>query len=92
MTKMGKLAAACVAVLCAFGVVAGSLPAEYQEVAYVDSTGAEWIDTGVVINENHELQFKVAALTLSQYRGPFGTYTSEAANATRLCCGGEAQT
>lgn len=85
MNKLCKFAAACAAVLCAFGAVAGSLPAEYQEVSYVDSTGAEWIDTGVVINENHELQFKVAALTLSQYRGPFGTYTSESANATRLC-------
>ena len=84
MNKLGKFAAAGAAVVCAFGAVAGSLPAEYQEVAYVDSTGAEWIDTGVTNRETYQLEFKVAVLTLNKYCGPFGTYTSESANSTRL--------
>ena len=84
MSKLGQFAAACAAVVCAFGAVAGSLPADYQEVSCVDSTGVEWIDTGVVINENHELQFKVAVLTLSGYKGPFDSYSDSTSNFTRI--------
>ena len=84
MNKLGKFAAACAAVLCGFGASAGSLPAEYQQVEYVQSDGSQVIDTEVVINENHELRFKYAMLQIDAYKGPFGSYVSENNNATRV--------
>ena len=84
MSKLGKFAAACAAVLCGFGALAASLPEGYQAVEYVDSSGTQWFDTGVVVNENHEFRFKYAILSCKEYRGPFGSYVSESANATRI--------
>ena len=84
MNKFVKFAAACAAVLCAFGAMAASLPEGYQAVEYVDSTGTQWFDTGIVVNENHEFRFKYAILSCKEYRGPFGSYVSESANATRI--------
>ena len=87
---MKKLMVALCACVCALGMfvgndaLAGFLPPEYQEVEYVQSSGSQYIDTGVVINENHELQFKYAMLAISAYKGPFGTYQSETHNATRV--------
>ena len=87
------------AVLIAAGVAAwGSpvelttLPNEYQQVEHLESNGSQWIDTGVVINENHELQFKYAMLVCTEYRGPFGSYVSESANTTRLMANNGSQT
>ena len=84
MYKAGRSVAVCAALLWGACASAGSLPADYQEVSCVDSTGVEWIDTGVVINENHELQFKVAVLTLSGYKGPFDSYSDSTSNFTRI--------
>ena len=84
MNKFVKFAAACAAVLCAFGAGAALLPVEYQEVEYIQSDGSQVIDTEVVINENHELRFKYAMLQIDAYRGPFGSYVSENNNATRV--------
>ena len=83
---MMAVAAACAAVGMFVGndALAGFLPPEYQEVEYVESTGSQFIDTGVVINKDHELQFKYAMLSISAYKGPFGTYQSENHNATRV--------
>ena len=87
---MKKMMAAVATSVCALGLfvgsdaVAGSLPSEYQEVEYIESTSGQFFDTGVVINENHELQFKYAMLAISAYKGPFGTYISDDHNATRV--------
>ena len=83
---MMALCAACAVVGMFVGndALAGFLPPEYQEVEYVESTGSQFIDTGVVINKDHELQFKYAMLSISAYKGPFGTYQSENHNATRV--------
>ena len=48
MSKLGQFAAACAAVLCGFGVEAAELPAEYQEIEYLQSSGTQYINTGVV--------------------------------------------
>ena len=48
MNKLGRFAAACAAVLCAFGAEAAVLPAEYQEIEYLQSSGTQYINTGVV--------------------------------------------
>ena len=87
---MKKMMAAVATCVCALGLFvgsdasAGSLPSEYQEVEYIESTSGQFFDTGVVINENHELQFKYAMLAISAYKGPFGTYISDDHNATRV--------
>ena len=46
MTKLGKFAAAGAAVVCAFGTMAALLPAEYQEVEWIESTGSQCVNLG----------------------------------------------
>ena len=84
MNKFSRFVAACAAVLCVFGAEAALLPDGYQAVEYVDSTGTQWFDTGIVVNENHEFRFKYAMLSINAYKGPFGSYVNEGSNATRV--------
>ena len=60
MSKLGKFAAACAAVLCAFGAEAArSLPAEYQEVEWIEATGSQCIDTGILVNKSSSVECDV---------------------------------
>ena len=48
------------------------LPSEYQEIAYIESTGTQWIDTGVFPTNNTKLETKVEATQNKIYSIPFG--------------------
>ena len=53
MSKLGQFAAACAAVVCVFGAVAGPiLPLGYQEVEYLESNGKQCIETGLSVDAN----------------------------------------
>ena len=67
MSKLGKFAAACAAVVCAFGAEAAAtpqfsqLPKEYAEVEYIaSSTATEYIDLGVHFKANQTFQLEWA--------------------------------
>lgn len=60
MNKLGKFAAACAAVVCAFGADAELLPLEYQEVEYIESTGTQYINTEVAPKANTRVVLDVA--------------------------------
>ena len=65
MSKLGKFAAACVAVLCAFGALAAiKPPAEYQAVEYIESSGSQYINTKIVPKANTRvvLDFALSAI------------------------------
>lgn len=61
---------------------------EYQEVEYIESTGSQYINTGVLSDNNNlkfEIKYAMTALPdIKKYVGIFGAYNSESANATRL--------
>ena len=62
---------------------------EYQEVEYIEGTGTQWIDTGVVANNNSlsfEVKYKWVELPNDGvYRNVFAEeYVSESANTTRI--------
>ena len=50
------------------------LPSEYQEVEYIESTGTQWIDTGLVGNISREwtVEFSDFDRNGITYAGPFG--------------------
>lgn len=60
MNKLGKFAAACAAMVCAFGADAELLPLEYQEVEYIESTGTQYINTEVAPKANTRVVLDVA--------------------------------
>lgn len=41
----------------------GRLPSEYQEVEYIESTGTQYIDTGLTPNGNYSFDIKINAST-----------------------------
>ena len=62
-----------------------NLPNEYQQVAYIESTGSECIDTGVSgNNDNLSFCIKYQLLSFKSYGGIFGNYNAEADNCWRL--------
>lgn len=52
------------------------LPAEYQEVEYIESTGTQWIDTGITIDNDLDLRIDgkilISATQVGQYPRVFG--------------------
>lgn len=62
------------------------LPKEYIQVEYLQSTGTQYIDTGVVGNNTErviESEFKIISYD-KQYQGIFGNYVNESTKTTRL--------
>ena len=58
---------------------------EYVPVEYLESTGTQYINTGIAGNNENlriELTFEIRAFT--QYGGVFGNYVSETANCWRM--------
>ena len=53
----------------------GGLPAGYQEVEYIESTGTQWIDTGIKLsnNSNVEINAKLTATTKRKSYYLFGS-------------------
>lgn len=43
------------------------LPAEYQEVEYIQSSGTQYVDTGVVATNGFEMETKIAITATSEY-------------------------
>lgn len=58
----------------------GGLPPEYQEVEYLQSTGTQYIDTGLTGNIDKEwvIEFSDFDRNGVSYAGPFGNYASGA--------------
>ena len=63
------------------------LPSEYQEVEYIESTGTQWIDTGLVGNISREwiVEFSDFDRNGITFAGPFGITLSNAK--TAFSCG-----
>lgn len=62
------------------------LPTGYTELAYIESTGTQWIDTGIIINQNYAMTFtfKETELTIHTFCGAwidnyhgFGVYRAD---------------
>lgn len=61
------------------------LPSAYQEVEYIESTGTQYIDTGVPSNEIYEINGDIEYTTIAgQY---FGTYDFDGSKNTAFACG-----
>ena len=60
------------------------VPKEYQQLEYLESTGTQKIDTGIVPQNTFKYQFKYMFTEISGYKGVFGAYSAETANAYRL--------
>ena len=54
------------------------LPAEYQEVEYIESTGTQYIDTNLLYAANDRIEVDVAPVTITLDRVVFGSYISSA--------------
>ena len=59
-------------------VVTSNLPNEYQEVEYIESSGAQYIDTGFNGGNNYSIKFKIFDSTLSKFQ--FSDLNSSVAN------------
>ena len=64
------------------------LPSEYRQIEYIESTGTQWINTGVKSDNNFlkfEIKYSLTKLPESgKYIAIFGAYTNENSNATRM--------
>ena len=57
----------------------------YKLLKYIESSGTQYIDTGVNgNNDNLEISIKFHLLSWSSYCGIYGNYNSESSNATRM--------
>lgn len=52
-----------------------NLPAEYQEVEYIESSGTQYIDTGITANMNISYEVEFYVLSTSQFHGILGENT-----------------
>ena len=55
---------------------ASRLPAGYREVEYIESSGAQWIDTGVYLGEEYSFSLDIDILSVVPATGIFGTFKS----------------
>ncbi len=55
------------------------LPTIYQEVEYVESTGTQYIDTGVIQNRNTNFELEVEPTNVASVQALFGTRISQTA-------------
>ena len=60
------------------------LPSEYKQLEYLEGTGTQYIDTGLVPQTSYEYRFKYAMTATDTYKGPFGCYNTESTNCTRI--------
>lgn len=61
------------------------LPSGYTQLEYIESSGTQYIDTGIPgNNDNLTFSFRFNLLSFSSYAGIFGNYVSEDANCWRL--------
>ena len=56
----------------------------FEVLDYLESTGTQYIDTGRVPKTNGDIECIYMLREFNGYRGPFGAYTAEADNTTRL--------
>ncbi len=62
------------------GTVEVALPAGYVRLAYVESTGTQWTDTGVKAKENTRITAELQAMAATIQRGFFGVVDSGTMN------------
>ena len=60
------------------------LPSEYKQLEYLEGTGTQYINTGLVPQTSYEYRFKYAMTATDTYKGPFGCYNTESTNCTRI--------
>ena len=56
----------------------GGLPSEYQEVAYLESSGTQYIDTNLLYVANDRIEVDVTPVVITGDRVVFGSYTRAA--------------
>lgn len=62
------------------------LPSEYQEVEYLESTNAQWIDTGFYPSNNTRIKTTVCFLQFQTYNFPFGSRRIAGSEEYEVCC------
>ncbi len=55
------------------------VPSEYQEVEYIESSGTQYIDTGMNLNQNNGVEFKISNITYGNAK-LFGSRSSASSN------------
>ena len=55
------------------------LPDEYQEVEYIESDGTQYIDTGIKLHQNYEVELKISGITYGNTK-IFGSRSSATTN------------
>lgn len=61
------------------------VPAGYVQLDYIESSGAQYIDTGIGgNNDNLTISVKFNMLAFTQYRGVFGNFVNESSNCVRM--------
>ncbi len=55
------------------------VPSEYQEVEYIESSGTQYIDTGMKLNQNSGVEFKISNITYGTTK-IFGSRSSATSN------------
>jgi len=68
------------------------LPAGYTEVEYIESSGTQYIDTGLTPNNSLNIDMKVYDTSYTQNSGIIGIYTSISGTVRRLFFGKESST
>lgn len=61
-------------------IIKYSLPEEYQQVEYIESTGTQYIDTGVKLTQNHSLEIQIKDFDTNGNRKVFGSRSSATSN------------
>ena len=56
------------------------LPAEYQQVEYIEGTGSQYFDTGTKLTQNHKLEMIISHFDTSGNRKVFGSRASATAS------------
>lgn len=71
--------------------VTKQLPIEYQQVEYIESTGIQYIDTGLIGKNETKLEIDFSANSVeTDYDGICGSRTSASVNDIALVCSGNA--
>lgn len=61
-------------------IIKYSLPQEYQQVEYIQSTGTQYIDTGVKLTQNHSIEISIKDFDTNGNRKVFGSRSSATSN------------
>lgn len=66
-------------------ILEGELPKKYQEVEYIESSGTQYIDTGININTTtSRYETKIKPSSVSSTMGIFGTRNNSSANQSSM--------